>query len=314
MPYEIPKNLKYEEKIAFGLSLPKLFWLALFGSSSAIVFLKTNIDFNLKIVISVFLMALGISFAFLNLLKHLNTFRNYSKGIKEAGYFDSKLKSFVEVKKIEDETIYLQGGGLRAVLEVTPINFNILSEQEQKAVINAYKDFLNSLDFTVQIVMRTTSLNIDDYLFDLKKTALESNNPKIEEQFESFQEFIQNFIKENSIKNRLFYVVVPYSPHSNAQPLKDIITRVMNLLQKKSEKTSIEMNRSNALNQLSIRAKLCEGKLKKCGLFVKRLDDEQILPLLASFFDSYIHASDDYFSPMTLLKKFEGGDKSEARN
>ena len=314
MPYEIPKNLKYKEKIAFGLTLPQLFWLGLFGAIAAIVFFKTDLEFTIKIIASFAIMGLGAAFAFLNLLGHIKTFRGYKKGIKEAGYFDPKLKGFVEVKKIENKTIYLQSGGLRAVLEVTPINFGILSEQEQKAIISAYKEFLNSLDFSVQIVMRTTSLNIDDYLFDLKKSVLESNNPKIDEQFESFREFIKNFIKENSIKNRLFYVVIPYSPNSNAQPLKDVITGMTNLLHKKKEKTSVEMNRDNALNQLDIRAKLCEGKLKKCGLFVKRLEDEQLLPLLASFFDAYIHASNDYFSPMTLLKKFEGGDKSETEN
>ena len=146
MPYEIPQNLKYTEKIVFGMSFWQLFWICLFGGMAGIIFFKLPLDFYLKAGLSIVLMALGAGFAFFGFWEHLNTYKGYRKGIKEAGFFDKRLRNFTEIKKIENDAIYLNNGALRAVLEVTPINFGILSGSEQKAVISAYMDFLNSLD------------------------------------------------------------------------------------------------------------------------------------------------------------------------
>ena len=313
MPYEIPQNLKYTEKIAFGLTFWQLFWLAFFGLLAAIVFLKTNLDFFFKAGAGMVLLAFGAGFAFFGFAGHLKDFKDFHLGIKEAGLFDRRLREFVEVKKIENNTIQLKNGSLRAILEVTPINFSILSVEEQRAVISAYRDFLNSLDFSVQIVMRTTNLNLDDYLFNMRKKVLEMNDAELEKEYESFREFVQNFIKENSVKNRLFFIVIPYSPYHKAKLFKDIFITVKNLFSKEKEKSSVEINREIALNQLSIRSELCREKLHRCSLFVKRLNDGQLFTLLASFFDSYIEAKNDYFFPVTLLEKFSGGTINEEK-
>lgn len=307
VPYEIPQNLKYKEKIAFGLTIEQLFWLGVFGACAGVVFFKAPLGLVPKTIVSMLFMLFGVGFGFFDLLGHIKTYSNYRKSIGEAGYLDKRLQEFVEVKKIENNAIYLKNGSLRAVVEVTPINFGILSPEEQRAVIHAYKEFLNSLDFPVQIVMRTTNLNVDEYLLDLKKNTMGLNNAELEKQFESFKEFVQGFIKENDVKNRLFYVVVPYSAYSNAKPLKDAIVCLQGLFSGKRVKGTLEMNRETALNQLNIRAKLCEEKLKKCGLFVRHLTDAQLLSLISSFFDSFIHAEGEYFFPMTMAQKFEGG-------
>ncbi len=216
------------------------------------------------------------------------------------------MANFVEVSKIENCAIYLKNGSLRAVLEVIPINFSILGEVEQKAVIFAYKDFLNSLDFPVQIVMRTSSLNVDDYLFSLRKKVFELNNRELGKQFDSFREFVETFIKENSVKNRLFYVVVPFSPYSRVQPLNDLIVWFNGLFGNKG-KTSVELNREISLNQLNVRTELCKEKLKKCGLIVNKLNDNQLFSLISSFFNPFIAVENDYLFPLTLLEKFGSG-------
>jgi len=65
------------------------------------------------------------------------------------------------------------------------------------------------------------------------------------------------------------------------------------------------MNRGIALNQLDVRVQLCREKLKRCGLLTKKLDSNQLVSLLASFFESYIEADNDYLFPITMLGKFE---------
>ncbi len=304
LPYEIPQNLKYQEKIVFDLTFNQLAWLSVFGCLAAIVFLKTNLPFYLKVVISLFLFLLGVGFAFFGFTNHLGALKTYKDSIRQAGYFDSRLKAFVDVEKIEDDAIFLRSGGMRAILQVIPINFGLLSSHEQEAIIKAYSNFLNSLDFPVQIVMRTVNLSLDNYMVNLEQKARKSENKQLIEQFDSFREFVKSFIENNAVKNRLFYLVIPYSPGNNANPLNDIMVCLQNLFSTEKQKTSFEINKENALNQLSIRVKLCSEKLKKSNLLSKRLDSHELVSLLASFFEGFVEAQNNYFFPITLLEKF----------
>lgn len=307
MPYEIPQNLKYKEKILFNLTMPQVFWLGLFGGIASIIFLKIPIVFEFKIFFSLILIFLGLGFAFLDLFPLIQSILTYKKSIKKAGYFDKKLNDFIEVLKIENDCVYLKNGSMKAIIEILPINFSILSYEEQKAIISGYKEFLHSIDFPIQIVMRTTNLNLDEYLFNLKQEVIQKENKLLLEQFESFKEFLQEFIEENTVKNRLFYIVIPFSNQASTEnKASEAIVFLKNLFKKNKEKSFKQLNKENAENQLNIRVELCKEKLKKSNLLAKRLNSEELTALLASFFESTIQSQNNYFSQLVLLKKFEG--------
>ncbi|MFH0955063.1 MAG: PrgI family protein [Candidatus Micrarchaeota archaeon] len=153
MSYQIPQNLKYEEKIVFGLTLKQFGWIALFGILAAIVFLKTPLDFYVKSVIALVLVLLGFGFAFLDLFGHLKTIKNYFGSIRQVGYFDKKLEAFIEISEVKENALFLKDGSVRGILNITPLHFAILAPQEQLAIIAAYRDFLNSLDYNIQIAV-----------------------------------------------------------------------------------------------------------------------------------------------------------------
>jgi hypothetical protein len=293
MSYQIPQNLKYKEKIAFNLTFEQMAWLGGFGSTAAITYLKLALPFPLKELTAIILASLGVGFGFFGFAGHLKTFNQYRQGIVKAGYFDKKMGRLVDVKKVEKDTIFLKEGSLRAIMQVTPINFSMLSKDEQRAIIKAFKDFLNSLDFTVQIVVRTVNLSLEGYLQNLQQKAADSKNEKVMQQFESFRDFVNQFIEENAVKDRLFYLVVLASPQNN-----------FNLFKAKE-------NKEQALKQLAIRVKLCQQKLKKCNLLTKRLNTEELVSLLASFFHGFIEAGNGYLFPLTMIKRFEK--ENEAR-
>ena len=287
MPYEIPQNLKYKEKIAFNLTFEQMVWLGAFGATAAVIYLKTSLPFPAKETIALSIAGLGCAFAFLNLSQHIKTFQTYRKSICKAGYFDKKMQQLVDTKKIEQDTITLKDGSIRAVIQVTPLNFSMLSKNEQRAIIKAYKDFLNSLDFTIQIVARTVNLSLENYLRMLNEKAINSKNQKVISQFESFREFLNQFIEQNAVKDRLFYLVIPASQEKG--------TGFFNNKQKTEQ----------ALKQLDIRTMLCQQKLKKCNLLTRRLNTEELTSLLASFFHGFIEAQNQYLFPATMLKEFE---------
>lgn len=275
MSYEIPKNLKYEEKILFNLSLLQAGWLTLFCIPAAVIFLKTPLQFEVKAGIGIVLALIGIGFAFLDLKEHLSKAFVFVFKPREFSYLDKEMSRFIEVKRIGDDALYLNNGSMKAVLQVQPINFHILSGRQQQAIISAYRDFLNSLDFPIQIVMRTVNLNLDEYLANLEVNVKKRKSPKLQEQFNGFQNFMRNYIEEHAVKNRLFYIVVPAD----------------------------EKKHKDALNQLEIRVKLCQDKLKNCNLATKRLDTNELVTMLSSYFEGYIETGNEYQTLVTLLEK-----------
>ena len=125
--YEIPQNLKYEEKIVFGLTLKQFAWIALFGILAAIVYLKTNLGFYPKAILALLLAGLGLGFAFLDLFGRLKILKNYYGSIRQAGYLNPALNGFIEVKEIEEDTVFLKDGSAKAIIQVVPIHFSLLS-------------------------------------------------------------------------------------------------------------------------------------------------------------------------------------------
>ncbi len=295
MSYEIPQDLKYEEKIVFGLTLKQFGWIALFGILAAVIYLKTGLDFYLKAIIAMALMGLGAGFAFLGFFGQLKKIKAYWFSVRSAGYLDKRLENFVEIKEIEHNALVLKDGSMRGVLQIVPLHFSLLSPEEQRAIISAYREFLNSLDFPVQIVMRTINLSLTEYLANLQKRVETTKARGLLEQFDSFKTFVQKLIAQKRIKNRVFYLVVPVS--QNMTPIHAIIG---------APKTDSE----SMLRQLDIRIKVCQDKLKRCNLMTRRLTTPELVTLTASFFEGFIEAQQDYFATITTLK----GEKKHEEN
>ena len=98
---------------------------------------------------------------------------------------------FLPIAEIHNDTVVLKNGGLRAVLQTSSINFNLKSEEEQNSLIYGYQSFLNSLEFPVQILIRSKKLDIDDYLESLEETKNKQENPLLKEQTAEYQEYIE---------------------------------------------------------------------------------------------------------------------------
>lgn len=277
MSYEIPNNLKYEEKLFFNLSLKQSIWLALFVIPAGLIFLKSPLGLEINATISIVLVLFGIGFAFFNLKEHLTTTYHFLTEPRQLGYLDEKMANFVEVKEISDDIVFLNNGKAKAILQVNPINFHILSNRHQEAIISAFKDFLNSIDFPIQIVMRTVNLSLEDYLRNLEVTTRKSKNELLRKRFVEFQEFVLDYIENNSVKNRLFYIIIP----------------------------SDENKKEHIKNQLTIRTSLCQEKLKACNLTTKRLNTQELTTMLSSYFEGFIENGTEYQSLISILEKQE---------
>ena len=112
---------------------------------------------------------------------------------------------------IRDDVIVLKSGDLRAILRATSVNFGLKSQEEQEALVYAFQNFLNSLDFDMQIVIHSQRININPYLDDLGRRAQEEESDLLRTQIEEYIEFIRSFVAETNVMTKNFYLVVPYS-------------------------------------------------------------------------------------------------------
>jgi len=124
---------------------------------------------------------------------------------------ESATQSFLEIKDIREGVLLLKNNSIRGVLMVSSINFALKSEEEQTAIIYAFQSFLNSLDFSCQIVIQSRNINITPYLDALKDLEDRQSNDLMKKQTASYREFIKNMVVGDVVMTKNFYVVVPYA-------------------------------------------------------------------------------------------------------
>lgn len=116
------------------------------------------------------------------------------------------------VADIVDDLAVYKDGGAALVLESTSLNFGLLSEREQQAVIAAYSALLNSLSFSVQIVIRSKRKDISAYMKSLDEAAQRITNPKLTYLMRGYQTFVSDIIKKKNVLEKKFFIVLPFSP------------------------------------------------------------------------------------------------------
>lgn len=121
----------------------------------------------------------------------------------------SATQRFLPIAEIHDNTVVLKNGGLRSVLQTTSVNFNLKSEDEQNSLIQGYQAFLNSLEFPVQIIIRSKKLDIDEYISHLDDVKSKQENPLLKQQTAEYQEYIEKLVEYADIMEKKFYVIVP---------------------------------------------------------------------------------------------------------
>lgn len=116
------------------------------------------------------------------------------------------------IEDIRDDLVILKNGGACLIIQTTAVNFMLLSESEQDALIYAYAALLNSLTFPVQMVIRSKRMDISHYIQRLKEQEYKQTNPALKAQTARYREFVISVIEENNVLDKRFYLVIPFSP------------------------------------------------------------------------------------------------------
>jgi len=242
MAYEIPQQLAYKEKIIFGLTFKQLIY-AFLSLMTSMIFIK-SINNNFGFVLAILPIFTGICFMFFDFDQHLKNYYIFLKS-KKLTRGTLQLQNFIGVKSIEKDCIVTSNNKKVSVIKVRPINFSIKPSGEKEAIIKSFQKFLNSLDFSTQIIMNTESIELDRYTSLLKSKI---KNKLFLNLFEDYKKHLNKVISNNKIMNRVFYLVIP-------------------------EKTDIE-----------IQTNICMDRLRSLNLKIKRLNSFELKNLLRKSF------------------------------
>lgn len=187
-------------------------------------------------------------------------------------------QKYVDVREVRDGVIVLQNGGLRAILLVSSLNFDLKSTEEQDAIISQYQNFLNSLDFPVQVLIHSRRFNIEPYLELLKDKENEQTNDLLRLQISEYQHFIKNLTEVSNIMSKYFYVIVPFAAIEDKHTgFFEKMSNIMNPKQAISEKRELFETYKNQLWQ---RVDHVTVGLTGTGVKVATLNTEEIIELL----------------------------------
>lgn len=184
---------------------------------------------------------------------------------------------YLDIAEIREDVVIMKDGTLRAVLAVSSINFALKSEDEQTAVIAQYVQFLNTLEYPLQIVIQSRKLDIEPYLVKLQEFEKQQQNELLKAQMADYRNFVAELVSLGDIMTKTFYVVVLYSP------LTDKRKGFFDRLGEAFSPAKLVKLRSGAFGErrqaLMARVEHVMGSLQSIGLKSVTLDTQALIEL-----------------------------------
>ncbi len=201
----------------------------------------------------------------------------------------SPTQEFVPIKEVRDGVVVLKDGGMRAIVLCSSLNFSLKSEDEKRAILYQFQDFLNSLDFSIEIIVQSRKLDIRPYIALLEAQEKNQVNNLMKIQVREYIEFVRNFTESTNIMTKNFFIVVPYSPAilstNKTEGAVDSITSRLGLATKKEGPATTETSFDENRSQLEERLGVVEQGLTRTGIRVARLGTEEVIELFYKAFN-----------------------------
>jgi type IV secretory pathway VirB4 component len=192
-------------------------------------------------------------------------------------------QEFVPIQEIRDGIVILKNGSMRSIILASSLNFALKSADEQNAIISQFQNFLNSLDFSIQIFVQSKRLDIRPYIALLEGRYKEQTTELMRIQTREYIEFIKTFVENSSIMTKGFFIVIPYMPipfTASQNPISNMMNK-----NKQDNKTLANERFEEYRSQLEQRVGVVEQGLVRCGIRVAELGTEEVVELYYKIFN-----------------------------
>ncbi|MEF8846980.1 MAG: TraC family protein [Candidatus Paceibacterota bacterium] len=186
---------------------------------------------------------------------------------------EAATQDFLKFDQVREGVVILKNKALRGILMVNSLNFALKTSDQKKSIIYQFQEMLNSLDFPLQIYLKSRQLNITGYLDKLEQLQKEQDNELLQTQTESYRKFIDKTVQKNTIMSKNFFVVVPYT-------LREAQRKSGGKMPKRHKMTEQKFQR--AKRQLWQRMEFVALGLRRCSLKAVPLTTPEIIELFWS--------------------------------
>lgn len=205
---------------------------------------------------------------------------------------DSSTQRHLPFSQIRENVIIMKDSSARMVLKCSTINFLLKSTEEQDSIIVSFQRFLNSLDFPVQIMVRSSKLDIDGYLGKLKDKAVSQKNELLQNQTYEYIEYLKKLVEVAQIMKKDFYVVVPFDEQEDTS-VKDTsifwvfknFWRAINNSDDILKIRSQIRNFSKTKKGLNGRVNTVKTSLESIGIRATELDKSELVTLMTEYYN-----------------------------
>lgn len=180
-------------------------------------------------------------------------------------------KDFIPVIEFDEFSMDFGNHNYRAIVEVSSVNYALMSQMEQDMIEVGYHSFLNSLRFPIEIYVQTREFDKDFMVDNLKNEIKRTKRrfPSIENYAKLYTEQMQqvtDYTKNSKVKKK--FIIIPYD---NTE-LSDV-----------SALTNAEIKQF-ALEQLYNRCQIVVGGMAAIGLSAQILNKAGIMECLYSYY------------------------------
>jgi len=198
-------------------------------------------------------------------------------------------QKYLDVAEIREDVIVLKSGALRAVLAVSAINFELKSTDEQEAIVSQYQNFLNSIDFPLQILISSRKLNMENYLDFLSQHEKQQPNELLRFQISEYKNFISQLASSSNIMDKNFYIIIPFSPIENQE--KGFFSNIGSLINPRKNILEKRENFETYKSQLFQRVDHVTAALSGIGVRIVPLKTQEIIELLFNSYNPSVYNS-----------------------
>ena len=195
-------------------------------------------------------------------------------------------QSTLLISELRDNVVIMKDGSFRAVVACKSINFDLMSDVEREGVEYSYQNFLNSLKFTTQILVRSQRVDIGPYIERLTEIRRNNDNMLLGVLMDDYINFIDILSQEANIMDKSFFIIVPYYSSPDAEK---VLQQTKNLFKSFSKTKAPEITHidratyDKALSELTNRVDTVISGLFQIGIHSVRLNTKELAELYYNF-------------------------------
>ena len=195
-------------------------------------------------------------------------------------------QSTLLISELRDNVVIMKDGSFRAVVACKSINFDLMSDTEREGVEYSYQNFLNSLKFTTQILIRSQRVDIGPYLERLMEIRRNNDNLLLGVLMDDYINFVDILSQEANIMDKSFFIVIPYYVSADVEKALQQTKNFFKSFSKNKMPAVTRIDRATydkALSELTNRVDSVMSGLFQIGIHSVRLNTKELAELYYNF-------------------------------